>query len=117
MKIIVLCGGTSTEREVSLNSGAAVQKGLIEAGYDAQLEDVTSIGAFIEKWPSLDADGVWRCVFDSEQAVDAYTFVARMFLEPFENDHGRFTSPVDTGDLASPGIRRPSSCATTCRWS
>ena len=55
---------------------------------------------------SQDADGVWRCVFDSEQAVDAYTFVARMFLEPFENDHGRFTSPVDTGDLASPGIRR-----------
>ncbi len=59
MKIIVLCGGTSTEREVSLNSGAAVQKGLTEAGYDAQLEDVASIGAFIEKWPSLGADGVF----------------------------------------------------------
>lgn len=55
---------------------------------------------------SQDSDGAWRCVFDSEQAVAAYTFVARMFLEPFENRHGRFSSPVDTGDLSSPGIRR-----------
>lgn len=59
MKIIVLCGGTGTEREVSLNSGAAVQKGLAEAGYDAPLEDVTSIRSFIEKWPSLGADGAF----------------------------------------------------------
>lgn len=58
-KIIVLCGGTSAEREVSLNSGAAVRDGLIEAGFDAVLEDVTSIRAFLEKWPSLGADGVF----------------------------------------------------------
>lgn len=53
-----------------------------------------------------DSDGVWRCCFDSEAAVNAYLFVARMFLEPFENEHGRFVSPVETGDLTSPGIRR-----------
>lgn len=58
-KIIVLCGGTSAEREVSLNSGAAVQNGLIEAGFDAVLEDVSSIRVFLEKWPSLRADGVF----------------------------------------------------------
>lgn len=59
MKIIVLCGGAGNEREVSLNSGAAVQKGLTEAGYDAAIEDATSISAFVKKWPSLDADGVF----------------------------------------------------------
>lgn len=58
-KIIVLCGGTSAEREVSLKSGAAVRDGLIEAGFDAATEDVLSIRAFLEKWPSLCADGVF----------------------------------------------------------
>ena len=33
MKIVVVCGGVSTEREVSLRSGAAVYKGLVEHGY------------------------------------------------------------------------------------
>lgn len=41
-----------------------------------------------------DADGQWRCSFDSEQAVEAYHFVARLFLEPFENKHGRFNNVV-----------------------
>ena len=48
-----------------------------------------------------DADGTWRCVFDSEEAVEAYYFVARLFLEPFENEHGRFESSVGTGQEAS----------------
>ncbi len=38
-KIAVLYGGNSAEREVSLNSGQAVAKGLIAAGYDAVLFD------------------------------------------------------------------------------
>lgn len=41
-----------------------------------------------------DADGNWRCVFDSDEAVETYYFVARLFLEPFENAHGKFTSVV-----------------------
>ena len=36
-KIAVLLGGSSAEREVSLNSGAAVLAGLREAGVDVQL--------------------------------------------------------------------------------
>ncbi len=36
-KIAVLLGGTSAEREVSLNSGAAVLAGLREGGIDAYL--------------------------------------------------------------------------------
>ena len=39
-KVLVIMGGTSTEREVSLRSGAAVVKALTEAGYDAIPFDV-----------------------------------------------------------------------------
>lgn len=59
MKIIVLCGGTSTEREVSLNSGAAVENALRTAGFETSCEDIVSIAAFVEKWPSYGADGVF----------------------------------------------------------
>ena len=45
-----------------------------------------------------DAQGRWRCVFNSPEAVEAYHFVARMFLEPFENKHGRFEGVVNTGE-------------------
>ena len=34
MRIAVLAGGRSSEHEVSLNSGAAVMKGLEEAGHE-----------------------------------------------------------------------------------
>jgi len=39
-KVGVLCGGLSPERPVSLNSGAAVHKGLLEAGVNAVLIDI-----------------------------------------------------------------------------
>lgn len=50
MKIVVAYGGTSPEREVSLNSGAAVAKALEEAGHKVILEDVQSPAEFIKKW-------------------------------------------------------------------
>ena len=59
MKIVVAYGGTSPEREVSLNSGAAVAKALEEAGHKVILEDVQSPAEFIKKWKSFDADGVF----------------------------------------------------------
>lgn len=59
MKIVVLYGGDSPEREVSLASGAAVSEGLKQAGFETILEDVASIPAFLEKWPTLDADGAF----------------------------------------------------------
>lgn len=42
-KVAVLLGGTSAEREVSLNSGAAVVAGLREAGFDAHPIDTREI--------------------------------------------------------------------------
>lgn len=59
MRIVVAYGGTSPEREVSLNSGAAVASALKEAGYDVILEDVKSPRSFVEKWSSFEADGVF----------------------------------------------------------
>ena len=47
MRVAVLCGGRSSEREVSLRSGAAVARGLGEAGHEAL---TVTIGA----------DGSWR---------------------------------------------------------
>ena len=38
-KVAVLLGGDSSEREVSLLSGAEVHQGLLQAGVDAHLYD------------------------------------------------------------------------------
>ena len=40
MKVLVLMGGTSTEREVSLRSGATVSKALSDAGYEVKTLDI-----------------------------------------------------------------------------
>lgn len=45
-----------------------------------------------------DAQGNWRCVFNSPEAVNAYYYVARLFLEPFENKFGKFDGVVNLGE-------------------
>lgn len=47
MKITVLMGGDSPEREVSLLSGKAVVKGLIEAGHEVQGIDIESVASVL----------------------------------------------------------------------
>ena len=42
-KIIVLSGGTSAEREVSLKSGSQIHSALIELGHQVELEDLLAI--------------------------------------------------------------------------
>lgn len=59
MKIAVVCGGTSPEREVSLNSGKAVADALKSAGHEVLLEDVTRPHDFVASWSQLKADGVF----------------------------------------------------------
>jgi D-alanine-D-alanine ligase len=59
LRIAVLCGGVSAEREVSLRSGAAVNDGLSQAGFDTVLEDVTSVSGLIKRWPELGADAAF----------------------------------------------------------
>lgn len=59
MKIVVAYGGTSPEREVSLNSGRAVYEALSQKGHSVVLEDVLSPKEFVEKWHTFNADGVF----------------------------------------------------------
>ena len=56
MKVAVLCGGVSPERDVSLNSGAAVEVGLRGAVYETALVDVKSIAELMDGWDALGAD-------------------------------------------------------------
>ncbi len=54
-KIAVLSGGTSAEREVSLNSGAAVLAGLREGGIDAHGVDPREVAVLNlqQAWASI----------------------------------------------------------------
>lgn len=59
MKIVVMCGGISPEREVSLKSGDTVCEKLIEAGFYAIKIDITSPSRFFKEWESYEAEGVY----------------------------------------------------------
>ncbi|MBN1555996.1 MAG: extracellular solute-binding protein [Phycisphaerae bacterium] len=53
-----------------------------------------------------DQDGNWRCVFDSDEAVEAYYYVARLFHEPFITPKGKkATSVVYPGENIGGQIR------------
>jgi ABC-type glycerol-3-phosphate transport system substrate-binding protein len=45
-----------------------------------------------------DENGEWRCLFDSDEAVEAYFFVARLVHEPFEGPDGKTISSVVYSD-------------------
>lgn len=56
IRVLVVCGGISTEREVSLRSGNAIYKALVSRGYrNAALFDLTgdNIGEIIEMRPDI----------------------------------------------------------------
>jgi D-alanine-D-alanine ligase len=46
MRVVVLCGGRSSEHDVSLRSGEAVAKGLAQAGHEALLVTIARGGAW-----------------------------------------------------------------------
>ncbi len=48
-----------------------------------------------------DKDGNWVCVFNTPEAVEAYYFVARLFLERFDNKYGNFRGVVNLGEQNS----------------
>lgn len=53
-----------------------------------------------------DKDGNWRCVFDSDEAVEAYYYVARLFHEPFTTPKGdKINSVVYPGENLGGQIR------------
>ena len=63
MKIVVLAGGTSTERDVSIVSGTGVCKALREKGHSAVLLDV------FFGWPEADAETAFGGDYDVEAAA------------------------------------------------
>lgn len=55
MKVAVLYGGISPERDVSLRSGKSVYDAAVEAGYDTELVDVTSlVSALVDTFKRYD---------------------------------------------------------------
>ncbi len=48
MKVLVLMGGDSSEREVSLDSGRAVAEGLRRAGHEAEAVDIPRVAAVLD---------------------------------------------------------------------
>ncbi|HWX95396.1 MAG TPA: D-alanine--D-alanine ligase, partial [Solirubrobacteraceae bacterium] len=59
MKVAVLRGGRSAEREVSLRSGAQVEKALRSRGHE-----VTGVDVDLSTWDAL-RDGEFACVFNA----------------------------------------------------
>ena len=59
MRIAILCGGRSAEREVSLRSGGQVASALAALGHEAETVDVNS-----QTWDRL-RDGHFDCVFNA----------------------------------------------------
>lgn len=76
MKIVVLAGGTSTEREVSVVSGTGVCKALQERGHQAILLDVFC------GWAEADPEHV----FDSPCDVDEAAAYIRSFNDTIETE-------------------------------
>jgi D-alanine-D-alanine ligase len=61
--VVVLKGGTSAEREVSLSSGEGVLKALQALGYEATALDVThDVGHFVKELTSLKPDVVFNAL-------------------------------------------------------
>ena len=74
MKVVVLCGGTSTERNVSISSGTLICKALKENGHDTILMDVykglPEYESVDEKVFELDEKGLGNVVEDVENVPD-----------------------------------------------
>lgn len=75
---------------------------LSEPGYSTLTFLYSYGGRVVER----DENRQWRCRFDSPEATDAYLFTARLFLEPYTNRYGRFTTCIDTCEAVQPGQRQ-----------
>lgn len=62
-KILVLMGGFSAEREVSLSSGQDIVDALKQKGYDAFAHDLTDVWKFIEVLKNEKPDAVFNGLY------------------------------------------------------
>ena len=62
-KVVVIAGGLSSEKEVSLQSGQGVFEALLRKGYDAHLVQLTDdIVAFVQTLQQLKPDVVFNAL-------------------------------------------------------
>jgi len=66
MKIAVLMGGDSSEREISLMTGQAVAAGLRRAGHEVELVDIPSVGAVLDLDVIREVDVVFPALHGGE---------------------------------------------------
>ena len=90
-KVAVICGGSSPERDISLQSGEGVFKALIDLGYDACLIDFNDLNS-IDELNSYD-----------------FTFIA---LHGFEGEGGDLQKKLDEVGISYTGSG-PHACKNT----
>ena len=115
MKIVVLMGGNSSEREVSLNSGRAVAEGLREAGHEVEALDIASV-AEVTRLPQLahlkDADVVFPALHGGQGEDGHLQAVLEVLGIPFAlSGHTASALAMDKGAakriMRSAGIPTP----------
>lgn len=92
-RVVVLCGGNSREREISLESGAAVTKGLVSAGIDAVMVDTIN--------HDFDLNGFDRA------------FIA---LHGRDGEDGKIQSLLEYSDIPYTGSRVAASALSMNKW-
>jgi len=99
VKVLVLMGGMSTEREVSLSTGEAVARGLTEAGYDVKTYDLD---------PGAGRD-ILDLVNSPALKEAAAVFIA---LHGGEGEDGRIQAMLDLlgKPYTGPGVRSSAVC-------
>ena len=99
MKVLVLMGGMSTEREVSLSTGEAVARGLAQAGYDVSTYDLDP--------------GAGRDILDLVNSqVLRETSVVFIALHGGEGEDGRIQALLELvgKPYTGPGVRSSAVC-------
>jgi len=93
MNIVVLCGGSSTEREVSITSGLGVCKALRSKGHRAIMVDaffgIPMNGGFLEKGTEMpETEALFPAVYDADEA-EKLMRAASPTLEAVKRQKGR----------------------------
>ncbi|WP_248838994.1 D-alanine--D-alanine ligase [Frankia sp. AgKG'84/4] len=111
-RVLVLAGGLSAEREVSLQSGARLRDALVRAGVDVHLRDVDAglLGGLAAEPPAV----VWPVLHGVSGEDGTLQEVLEMFGVPYVGGvpagcRAAFDKPTAKALLASAGVRTPAS--------
>lgn len=77
-----------------LHNPAENRYGLMLNGSELSWSTLSFLYSMDGRLVDQNEEGEWHNVFNRDEAVEAYYYVARMFHEPFENEHGEFTRSI-----------------------